>query len=159
MIRLDQFLKWQGWVSTGGEAKLRIQAGDVSVNGAVDRPLTIKYADLTRRPTTERKVLLICPGFFAYYGNWTGISVAELLTEAGLRPEATYVEFSGPKGAREKSERFSLETVRTGRVFLAYRVNGEPLPRKHGFPVRLVAEDHYGGRWVKYVDTITVIAG
>ena len=32
-MRLDQFLKWQGWVATGGEAKLRIQAGDVSVNG------------------------------------------------------------------------------------------------------------------------------
>ena len=36
-MRLDQFLKWQGWVATGGEAKLRIQAGDVSVNGAVEQ--------------------------------------------------------------------------------------------------------------------------
>ena len=33
-MRLDQFLKWQGWVATGGEAKMRIQAGDVLVNGA-----------------------------------------------------------------------------------------------------------------------------
>ncbi|QNI79253.1 S4 domain-containing protein [Synechococcus sp. RS9909] len=37
VMRLDQFLKWQGWVGTGGEAKLRIQAGDVSVNGAVEQ--------------------------------------------------------------------------------------------------------------------------
>ena len=36
-MRLDQFLKRQGWVATGGEAKLRIQAGDVSVNGAVEQ--------------------------------------------------------------------------------------------------------------------------
>jgi len=36
-MRLDQFLKWKGWVATGGEAKLRIQAGDVSVNGAVEQ--------------------------------------------------------------------------------------------------------------------------
>lgn len=36
LMRLDQFLKWQGWVGTGGEAKLRIQAGDVSVNGAIE---------------------------------------------------------------------------------------------------------------------------
>lgn len=36
-MRLDQFVKWQGWVGTGGEAKLRIQAGDVSVNGAVEQ--------------------------------------------------------------------------------------------------------------------------
>ena len=32
-IRLDQFLKWEGLVSTGGEAKLRIQGGEVRVNG------------------------------------------------------------------------------------------------------------------------------
>ncbi len=32
-MRLDQFLKWQGWVATGGEAKMRIQAGEVHVNG------------------------------------------------------------------------------------------------------------------------------
>jgi ribosome-associated protein len=32
-IRLDQFLKWEGLVSTGGEAKQRIQGGEVRVNG------------------------------------------------------------------------------------------------------------------------------
>ena len=36
-MRLDQFLKWMGWVATGGEAKLRIQAGDVFVNGDLEQ--------------------------------------------------------------------------------------------------------------------------
>ena len=35
-MKLDQFLKWKGWVFTGGEAKLRIQQGEVQVNGAVE---------------------------------------------------------------------------------------------------------------------------
>lgn len=35
-IKLDQFLKWVGVVQTGGEAKLLIQQGQVSVNGAVE---------------------------------------------------------------------------------------------------------------------------
>ena len=35
-IRLDQFLKWKGLAGTGGQAKLRIQAGDVLVNGVVE---------------------------------------------------------------------------------------------------------------------------
>lgn len=35
-MRLDQALKWQGLVATGGEAKLRIQGGEVQVNGSVE---------------------------------------------------------------------------------------------------------------------------
>ena len=35
-MKLDQYLKWKGWVSTGGEAKQRIQSGEVSVNGTVE---------------------------------------------------------------------------------------------------------------------------
>lgn len=35
-MRLDQALKWQGLVATGGEAKLRIQSGEVQVNGSVE---------------------------------------------------------------------------------------------------------------------------
>ena len=35
-MKLDQFLKWRGWASTGGEAKTLIQSGVVSVNGLVE---------------------------------------------------------------------------------------------------------------------------
>ena len=35
-IQLDQFLKWKGLVSTGGQAKLVIQSGDVQLNGVVE---------------------------------------------------------------------------------------------------------------------------
>jgi ribosome-associated protein len=35
-MRLDQFLKWQGAVSTGGEAKILVQGGEVRVNGCVE---------------------------------------------------------------------------------------------------------------------------
>ena len=35
-IKLDQFLKWQGIVQTGGEAKIRIKAGEVIVNGEIE---------------------------------------------------------------------------------------------------------------------------
>ena len=35
-IKLDQFLKWQGIVQTGGEAKLRIKDGEIVVNGEVE---------------------------------------------------------------------------------------------------------------------------
>ena len=43
------------------------------------------------------------------------------------------------------------------RCFWAYQVNGVDLPQKHGFPLRIVAEDYYGDDWVKYVDKIEAI--
>ena len=49
-----------------------------------------------------------------------------------------------------------MADILSDKVFLAYEVNGKALPRKHGFPLRVVAEDHYGSEWVKYVDKITV---
>ena len=35
-FKLDQFLKYQGWVESGGEAKLRIRSGEVRGNGVVE---------------------------------------------------------------------------------------------------------------------------
>ncbi|MCA9793348.1 MAG: RNA-binding S4 domain-containing protein [Candidatus Eremiobacteraeota bacterium] len=35
-IKLDQFLKWQGWVGSGGEAKVLIADGLIEVNGEVE---------------------------------------------------------------------------------------------------------------------------
>jgi ribosome-associated protein len=35
-IKLDQFLKWQGIAQTGGEAKMMIQQGIVTVNGSAE---------------------------------------------------------------------------------------------------------------------------
>ena len=47
-MRLDQALKWEGFVATGGEAKLRIQGGEVQVNGCVEprRGLQLKPGDV-----------------------------------------------------------------------------------------------------------------
>lgn len=44
-IKLDQFLKWQGWVDTGGRAKQLIQAGQVRVNGRVETRRGRKLVD------------------------------------------------------------------------------------------------------------------
>ncbi|MDC0833501.1 RNA-binding protein [Leptolyngbya valderiana BDU 20041] len=44
-IKLDQFLKWMGAVSTGGEAKILIQYGEVAVNGEVETRRGRKLVD------------------------------------------------------------------------------------------------------------------
>ena len=130
----------------------------LEVTGAVERPSTFSYVGLIARPAVERTVLLICPGFFAFNGRWKGVMVKDLLAAATVKPGVTQVEFGGPNGPLEKTHRFPLEEAHSDRFLLAYHVNGSALPQKHGFPMRLVAEGHYGARWVKYVDRITAIA-
>ena len=50
-----------------------------------------------------------------------------------------------------------MDQIRSDKVFLAYSVNNGPLPVKHGFPLRLVAEDQVGSQWVKFVDKIEAV--
>ena len=126
------------------------------VEGAVQKPLKLTYEEMTKLPSTESEVLLICPGVFAIHGRWKGIVMERLLRAAKMEKGATHVTFYGPEGTYEKVERFPIDEILEGKVFLAHGVNGKPLPRKHGFPLRIVARDRYGGEWVKYVYKVTV---
>ena len=128
----------------------------LEVTGAVKKPLKLTYAGLLELPSIERNVLLICPGFFTNHGRWKGISVTELLKLAAAEPGVAYVSFRGPAGRYAKVERFPIEEIASNKIFLAYQVNGKVLPAKHGYPLRLVAEDRYGSEWVKFVHKIEV---
>ena len=127
----------------------------LEVTGYVKEPLSLNYSQIIGLPSIERKVLLICPGFFANHGTWKGISIKELLRRAEVKGGVTHVTIRGPNDPSEKVVRYPIEDVLTDKVFLTYAVNGEGLPRKHGFPLRVVAEDYYGYDWVKYVYRIT----
>ncbi len=126
----------------------------LEVTGAVKHPLSLSYSQLTAMPAIERNVLLICPGFFTNHGHWRGISIGELLKLAGAKEDITHVSIRGPQGRYANMEKFPMAEIISDQVFLAYQVNGQKLPRKHGFPLRAVAEDHYGSEWVKYVHRI-----
>jgi len=126
----------------------------LKVTGAVGRSLSLSYDQIVKYPSLTEVVLLICPGFFSNNGRWTGISFKTLLQEAQVKKEAKYIDINGPNG---KVKRIPIEDLEKKKIFLAYRVNGETLPQKHGFPLRLVYEDAYGYDWVKYVDEITVV--
>jgi DMSO/TMAO reductase YedYZ molybdopterin-dependent catalytic subunit len=126
----------------------------LKITGAVHQPLSLSYDQILKFPSLTEVVLLVCPGFFANNGRWTGVRFKALLQEAQAKKEAKYVDV---KGAYEKTVRIPLKDIDRKKIFLAYRVNGETLPQKHGFPIRLVYEDAYGYDWVKYVDEVVVL--
>ncbi len=132
----------------------------LEIDGLVKKKMSLSLDQLKARPVLEKKVLLICPGVFSYHARWKGLSLGALLREAGLDGTVNSIEARGPRGQGvEKLESFPLKEVLTDQVFLAYEVNGVPLPIKHGAPMRIVAADHYGDDWVKYLGRITAVAG
>lgn len=123
----------------------------LELTGQVRHPLELTYAELLALPAVEENVLLICPGIFTIHGRWKGVAVAELLKRAVPLEGASQVTLHGPRGPYEKVEAFRMDEVASGKVFLAYGVNGQTLPQKHGFPLRAVAADRFGSDWVKFV--------
>ena len=127
------------------------------IDGNVAAATRLTYSRIVELPAIERNVLLICPGFFSNHGSWKGISLMPVLNLARMKADTTHIIVSGPQGPDEKVEKFPIADIRSDKVFLAYQVNGERLPQKHGFPLRIVAEDYYGNDWVKYVYKIEAI--
>ena len=128
----------------------------LAIGGAVKKPLSLTYQEIRDLPSIEKDVLLICPGVFANHGRWKGISMTDLFRKTGLAEKARYMTVSGADGRGDKVERFPMEDVLSNRVFLAYEVNGKALPKRNGFPLRVVAEGYYGDDWVKYVGRLSL---
>ena len=144
---------------TMGDTEVDVDLGKwrLEVTGDVLNPIQLSYDDLLKLPSIKRKVLLICPGVFSYHAEYTGISLETLLAMSEAAKDASRIAFYG-RGELVvgKKERFRIDDMEGDKLFLAYAVNSQPLPQRHGFPLRVVAEEHDGDRWVKYVYKIRV---
>ena len=109
-------------------------------------------------------------------GLWTGIRLMDLLTELGVQSEQRegkeVVFFGADHGEEEINFRgqtftvdqpfarsISLEKAMVGDAFLAYALNGDPLTREQGFPLRLIMPGWYGVTNVKWLSQIHVQKG
>jgi DMSO/TMAO reductase YedYZ molybdopterin-dependent catalytic subunit len=133
---------------------LSAEAWSLRVTGAVDDDREFAYDDLTSMPAEHRFVTLQCVGD-GLNGKkidtalWTGVPIAELLPDL---PDECCVML---RAADDYFEEFPMAALRNG--FLAYRMNGRPLPRGHGHPVRALIPGHWGEINVKWLTEIEVL--
>jgi sulfite oxidase len=97
--------------------------------------------------------------------EWRGVRLADVLAAAGVHREDTlHVEFLAPDIAQEArpvqayGSSIPLSKAMSDEVILAWQMNGQPLPRTHGGPVRVVVPGYIGARSVKWVTSVTVEA-
>jgi len=123
------------------------QTWQLKVHGMVDRPVTLTFADLMKRPMIDHDVTLTCVSESvggSYIGNarWQGTLLADVLKEAGIQKGATQIVMRDVNGMNLG---VATEPVMDGRAaLLAVGMNGQPLPPEHGFPVRVVVPGLYG---------------
>ena len=88
--------------------------------------------------------------------TWGGVRLHDLLERAGPLPEATALHFVSAEQPYDDFLTIGQATLPD--VMLAYEMNGKPLPREHGAPVRLVIPDMYGYKNVKWLARIDLVA-
>ena len=161
-----------------------VTAADLSqwrleIAGAVARPRTFTYEELTGFPAKTVPAVIECAGNTGHAklmnglvsnGVWTGPLLAPLLRECGLLPEAREVVFFGadiererkwPAGDREftapHGRSLFVQDAMEGNVVLALHLNRKPLPQEHGYPLRLVVPGWYGMTQIKWLNRIVVL--
>lgn len=132
----------------------------LEIKGLVAKPFTVTYAELQQLARAERTVTLQCidnsvGGSLISNAKWRGVPLRELLDRAGLRDGARNVVVHATGGYADS---LTPEQAADPDVILAVEMNGEPLPRVHGFPVRLVTPGLYGIKNVKWVSRIEIVA-
>jgi sulfite oxidase len=166
----------------------KLDAGELTltIDGLVEKPLTLKLAELSDRfRSASATATLTCAGNrraefstvkkvggvqwdAGAIGNaeWQGVPLADVLKMAGVKADAKHVWFEGRDAVTEKGVTFpfggsipiekALATTATGATLLATQMNGVLLTPAHGFPLRAVVPGFIGARSVKWLHKITV---
>jgi DMSO/TMAO reductase YedYZ molybdopterin-dependent catalytic subunit len=138
----------------------------LTVDGDVDRKVTITFDELLAMPMIERDITLTCVsnsvgGPYVGAARWLGVRLTDVLDRAGIgRTKADQILSTDVDGMTISTP---LALATDGRdAMLAVGMNGRPLPREHGFPVRMVVPGLYGfisaTKWVTRLTLTTYAA-
>ncbi len=132
--------------------RINVDTWTLNIMGEVDNPIELTYQDLISLPAREADVTLSCisnevGGGLVSNARWTGVLLSDVLAEAGVsRDKITSAsEQLVGRSADGWTSGFLTEIALDGReALVAFGMNGEELPLKHGYPVRLVVPGLYG---------------
>ena len=129
------------------------------VVGNVETPRTWTFHELAALPAVEQETTIQCISYGVGSGlisnaMWKGVPLPTLLAQARPKADCGGVLFHAADGFFET---IPLAKMSEPTTLLAYEMNGQPLPPRHGFPVRLIVPGIYGERNPKWVTRLDFI--
>jgi len=153
---VESIVPTSGWrIYTIGSSVPRLDpvAYRLTVDGAVERPVTYTLDDLRALPRAEQVSDFHCvTGWVVENVRWGGVRLHDVLAEAGVRPDAKALRFVSAEVPYDDT--LTLPQALLPNVMLALDMDGEPLSHGHGFPARIVMPRMYGYKSVKWVTRI-----
>jgi len=126
----------------------------MSIDGMVAHPGAFSLADLKSYPQRGQITHLACEEGWSYIAEWIGVPLSHVLEVAGILPQAKYVVyFSMERGWWDSLD---MADALHPQTFLAYGLNGGPLPVGQGGPLRMRVPRQLGYKSVKYITRLTV---
>jgi len=146
-------------MSSSGEPRVDVKKWRLVIDGLVDQPLRFTYDEIRRLPVYDTYLTLECISNNVggkYLGNaqWRGTLLRPLLEPARPKAAAKYAVCYAAEGF---STGHPIERILRPDNFLAYEMNGEPLPRAHGFPLRIFLPGKYGMKMPKWLTRIEFV--
>jgi DMSO/TMAO reductase YedYZ molybdopterin-dependent catalytic subunit len=128
----------------------------LTVDGAVERSRTYDFDDIVSMPSVEQEMTLACISNAvgaALVSNavWKGTPLRNLLEDVGPKSGVMDVLVHAADGYTHDVR---FEKIMEETTILAYEMNGEPLPLRHGYPARILVPGYYGEGSVKWVNRI-----
>jgi hypothetical protein len=126
------------------------------VDGLVERPITLSYAQLLQLPRTDLVKPFQCvTGWVVPSVQWSGVLLRDVLSLVRPRPQARAVTFTSFDGVY--TECLTMEEAHRDDVLVAYDMLGAPVTRQHGGPVRLYVAPMYGYKSIKWLGSISLV--
>ena len=129
----------------------------LQIDGLVEQPIELSHDQLLALPKAEQISTFHCvTGWTVKQVHWGGVRFHDLLAPARPRPQAGALRFVSAE--KPYDDYLEMRQVRLRDVMLAYEMDGKPLRREHGAPVRVVIPEMYGYKNVKWVERIELVA-
>jgi DMSO/TMAO reductase YedYZ molybdopterin-dependent catalytic subunit len=127
------------------------------IEGLVENPVELTYGQLKALPRSDQVSDFHCvTGWSVSNVRWGGVHFRDLLDLAKPKPQATALAFVSAE--EPYIDTLTMKQALLDDAMLAFEMDGEPLPRPHGAPARVVIPEMYGYKNVKWVNRIVVLA-